>query len=108
MVKPLYLPTTKTEFTTIPFSIPKTWATALTTQAKQLGLSRNSAMQMAVRFGAPLVEAHLQLMRKTLIENCRKIAEGKAEISKILGGSQESNPVRQRASERKRKQAVRA
>lgn len=75
----------KAEWVNVPISIRKDWLAEIQSKGRKLGMSRNAAFLFAVKLGAPLLQAHIELMEKTLLESCRKIADGKFFISEILG-----------------------
>lgn len=74
----------KKEFCNIPVKVETSWRDNIQNKADRLHISRNAAFNLIVAFGAPLVEAHLQLMEKTLKENCRRIAAGKSKLKKVF------------------------
>lgn len=78
------MPLLKTEYCNLPISVPKEWKADIQEKARRLGISRNAAFCLIVRMGAPLVESHLQLMEKSLKQNCRKVAAGKMTIKKLF------------------------
>lgn len=76
-------PVSKTEWKNLPVSLPKSWVRHIEDRAKQLGVSRNAAFCLSLRFGAPILDAHLDLMRETLKEVCGKIATGNFRIKDL-------------------------
>lgn len=74
----------KIEWANLPVSVPKPWLDFFQSRSRQLGISRNAAIGLALKLGAPLLDAHVLLMGELIKENCRKITEQGGAISEIL------------------------
>ncbi|MGZ4960968.1 MAG: hypothetical protein ACXWIU_02325 [Limisphaerales bacterium] len=77
--------TLKTEYKNYPVSMPAKWKEALTVMAGDLGVSQNTIFLMGLKIGAPVLRAFIAMQKKVVRGNCRMIADGGANISKILG-----------------------
>jgi len=77
--------TLKTEYKNYPVSMPVKWKEALTVMAGDLGVSQNTIFLMGLKIGAPVLRAFIAMQKKVVRGNCRLIADGGADISKILG-----------------------
>lgn len=77
-------PLFKTEFANLPVSIPEPWKKFFDRIAANLGVSRNTAVCLALKLGGPMLQTHVVMMGEMLRAECERISKEKG-ISKILG-----------------------
>ena len=80
-------PLLKTQYVNLPISIPEPWKEFFDQQARKLGISRNAAVCLALRFGGPILEAYFDTMKRRLQEEYEHIGSLPG-LSKILGTAQ--------------------
>lgn len=76
-------PLLKTEYTNVALSLPKAWRDFFDKAAENLGISRNAAFCMALKFGGPMIDHMLTQAKQTLLAACGNCAS--SETTKILG-----------------------
>lgn len=76
-------PLLKTEYTNLPLSLPVAWRDFFDEVAETLGISRNAALCMALKFGGPMVDHMVGQARQSLKAACGNSAS--QETSEILG-----------------------
>lgn len=69
-------PLLKTEYVNLPLSIQKPWEEFISGIALVLGTSRNAALCLAIKFGAPILSVYVQKMRSELKKHCDAIDPG--------------------------------
>jgi hypothetical protein len=72
----------KTEFCNIPLSIPVQWRDFFADKAATLGISRNAAFCMALKFGGPMLDEMISQARRSIEAACGKCPPSKT--SEIL------------------------
>jgi hypothetical protein len=73
----------KTEYCNIPLTIPKPWREFFQKRASTLGISRNAAFCMALKFGGPMLDEMISQARRSIHAACGNSAPLKT--SEILG-----------------------
>lgn len=63
----------KVEYCNLPIRIPKAWRTDLEGKAEKLGITTNAALRLAVKIGAPVLQAYIRILEKTVKSNCRNL-----------------------------------
>jgi len=74
----------KTEHVNLPVSIPSPWRQFFNHLAADLGSSRNAAICLTLKLGAPILAQHVITMRDQLRAECKRLQDTK-QVSKILG-----------------------
>lgn len=72
MKKPLF----KVEYVKLPLSVPENYADFFQTVASTLGISRNAAMCLALKFGGPILHTYARSMGCELKRSCERISKG--------------------------------
>jgi hypothetical protein len=73
-------PLLKTEYCNMPLSIPVPWKQFFERQAAVLGVSRNSAICLALKLGGPVLESYVSTLRKNLRKLCQQVEPENSEI----------------------------
>jgi hypothetical protein len=83
MSKPLF----KTPYVNMPLSIQEPWRDFFDGMAASLGISRNGAICLALKFGGPILAKYVEVMKKELKGQCDRIGRSgeTPSISEILG-----------------------
>lgn len=77
-------PLLKTQYINVSLSIPQDWRDYFDKQAHLLGIGRNATLCMALKFGAPMLEAMLKAGKDSL-ERAVAVPMCLSESTKILG-----------------------
>ena len=105
-------PLLKQDWVNLPLSIQAEWKEFFEQTSSVLGISRNAALCLALKFGGPILGQYVQVMRAELKLACAAISKVSGntpmEISEILGppempGLSDTKPgyERKRASKRR-------
>src|SRR2546425_417365 len=100
----------KVEWKNIPITVPVPVCEAFDQYADVLGTSRNSAINLALKFGGPLLAKYVEVMRRNLELECQRIdAVGTVPcFSEILGPPAiPGSPAMQGADERRKRKSDR-
>lgn len=63
----------KVEQCNLPLSMPVEWREFFDQRAELLGISRNSALRMALKLGAPVLDSYVRAMKKGLEHECARV-----------------------------------
>jgi hypothetical protein len=85
MKSPLF----KTEYCNMPLSIPVPWKVFFEQHAQILGVSRNSAICLALKLGGPVLERYVSSLKASLRKICSQV---EPETSEILAPSAPCGP----------------
>lgn len=97
-------PVAKTDWKNLSLFLPKSWADHIARQSRKLGVSRNAGLCLALKFGAPILDAHISMMGDTLRVVCEQVATGShriRELSEILAPTGKAPRASQSRRERK-------
>lgn len=60
----------KTQYADVPLRIPKPWQQFFEKKAATLGISRNAAYCMALKFGGPMLDEMISQARRSILAAC--------------------------------------
>ena len=69
-------PLLKVNYVKLPLSIPENYSDFFSTVASTLGISRNAAMCLALKFGGPILHTYARTMGCELKRACARISKG--------------------------------